>query len=159
MIDWLDVVAVVALLGAAVIAGVFFAFSSFVMGALARLPAEQGIAAMQSINVVVINPHFLGVFFGTAVMSVIAMVLAGLRWSEPAAVLNLSGGALYLLGTLLVTMRGNVPLNNALAGVAPETPRAEAEWRRYVRDWTRWNHLRTAAALGAALSFSLALWR
>jgi uncharacterized membrane protein len=44
---------VIALLGAAMIAGVFFfAFSSFVMPALARLPAAGGISAMQSINVV-----------------------------------------------------------------------------------------------------------
>jgi uncharacterized membrane protein len=44
----------IALLGAAMIAGVFFAFSSFVMPALARLPAAGGISAMQSINVVVL---------------------------------------------------------------------------------------------------------
>jgi uncharacterized membrane protein len=42
----------IALLGAAMIAGVFSAFSSFVMPALARLPAAGGISAMQSINVV-----------------------------------------------------------------------------------------------------------
>jgi uncharacterized membrane protein len=42
-------------LGCGLIGGVFFAFPSFVMNALARLPAAQGIAAMQSINVVVIN--------------------------------------------------------------------------------------------------------
>ena len=44
-----------ALLGAAVIGGVFFAFSSFIMKALARIPSPEGIAAMQSINVVVLN--------------------------------------------------------------------------------------------------------
>jgi len=43
-------------LGSGLIAGAFFAFSTFVMGALGRLPAAHGIAAMQSINVVVINP-------------------------------------------------------------------------------------------------------
>ncbi|WP_010496926.1 hypothetical protein [Paenibacillus elgii] len=45
-------------LGSGLIAGLFFAFSTFVMSALARLPAEQGIAAMQSINVTVLNPLF-----------------------------------------------------------------------------------------------------
>ncbi len=58
-----------AVLGSGLIAGTFFAFSSFVMPALARLPAAQGIASMQSINVVVINPLFLGVFVGTAGVS------------------------------------------------------------------------------------------
>ena len=39
----------VATVGSALIAGVFFAFSTFVITALSRLPAEQGVAAMQSI--------------------------------------------------------------------------------------------------------------
>ena len=59
-------VILVSALGCGLIAGVFFAFSSFVMKALSRIPAAQGIAAMQSINVVVLNPVFLGVFFGAA---------------------------------------------------------------------------------------------
>jgi len=59
---------VMALLGSSLIAGVFFAFSSFLMKALARIPTHQGIAAMQSINVVVINPTFLGTFMGTGVL-------------------------------------------------------------------------------------------
>ena len=46
-------------LGCGTIAGVFFAFSAFVMKALHRLPAVQGIAAMQSINVVAITPAFM----------------------------------------------------------------------------------------------------
>jgi uncharacterized membrane protein len=52
--------------GAGLVAGIFFAFSSFVMKALDRLPPAQGIAAMQSINVAVLNPWFLGAFLGTA---------------------------------------------------------------------------------------------
>ena len=37
-------------LGCGLIAGAFFAFSSFVMPALKRLPTTEGIAAMQSIT-------------------------------------------------------------------------------------------------------------
>ena len=55
-----------AALGCGLMAGVFFAFSAFVMNALARLPAAAGIAAMQSINITVINPLFMTVFLGTA---------------------------------------------------------------------------------------------
>ena len=42
--------------GCGLMAGLFFAFSNFVMKALVRLPSEQGMAAMQHINVTVINP-------------------------------------------------------------------------------------------------------
>lgn len=70
----------IAALGAGLIAGVFFAFSAFVLKALSRLPVSAGIAAMQSINVVVLNPLFLGVFIGTAVLCAAMMVAALTRW-------------------------------------------------------------------------------
>ena len=57
----LTALALLACVGAGTVGGVFFAFSTFVMKALAQLPARQGIAAMQRINVVVLNPLFLGV--------------------------------------------------------------------------------------------------
>ena len=146
-------------LGAGLIAGVFFAFSSFVMRALGRLPAPHGIAAMQSINIVVINPVFLGVFMGTALASAACVVVSLLRWSSPDAIPLLTGGVLYILGTFLVTLRLNVPLNNALERLTPDDPDAASHWTRYLRRWTAWNHVRTLAALLAAAAFIVALSR
>lgn len=117
MDDLTTVLSILAMLGCGMIGGVFFAFSSFVMRALARLPDAQGLAAMQSINFVVLNWHFLG----------------------------------------MVTARGNVPLNNALVGVAPESRDAAVEWKRYLERWTRWNHVRTGAAAAAAVLHALAI--
>ena len=73
--------AVLALLGSALIAGVFFAFSSFIMKALARVPSHEGIAAMKSINVVVLNRSFLGVFIGTTAISLLVIGIARPRTS------------------------------------------------------------------------------
>ncbi len=72
----LDTLSLILCIGAGTIGGVFFAFSSFVMKALTELPASQGIAAMQRINVVVLNPLFLGVFIGTAVLALACVVLS-----------------------------------------------------------------------------------
>ena len=79
----LSALLLVSALGCGLIGGVFFAFSSFVMGALARLPPAQGIAAMQSINIVVINPVFLLAFMGTAVGCGALAVLSLLAWTTP----------------------------------------------------------------------------
>jgi len=146
-----------ALLGSALIAGVFFAFSSFVMGALARLPAAEGIAAMQSINVVVLNRSFLGSFVGTAVVSLVVAGLAIAGWGAPQAPWFLGGALSYLAGTFLVTGLGNVPLNNRLAAASAADPAAVALWERYLERWTRLNTLRTAAAAAAALLFLVGL--
>ncbi|MGH7414481.1 MAG: anthrone oxygenase family protein, partial [Candidatus Rokuibacteriota bacterium] len=69
----------------------------------------------------------------------------------------LAGGVLYLVGTLLVTMVFNVPRNESLASVAPADPDGARRWTGYVATWTAWNHVRTAAALAAAASLSVAL--
>ena len=138
-------------------AGVFFAFSTFVMKALARLPPGEGTSAMQSINVIVLNPWFMTAFFGTAAACVLALVSSLLRWHEPGSAYLLVGSVLYLVGTLLVTIAFNVPRNEALAAVAPTDPNGARLWAGYVASWTAWNHVRTAAALAAAASFSIAL--
>lgn len=147
-----------AALGCGLIAGVFFAFSSFVMGALARLDPPQGIAAMQSINVVVINFLFMAVFIGTAVICSFLAVSSLLKWHQPDSVYLLVGSSLYLIGTFMVTLLFNVPLNDALAIAQPNSPEGASLWATYLTQWTIWNHIRTAAALAAAAAFTLSLY-
>ncbi len=144
-------------LGCGLMAGVFFAFSAFVMKALARLPPAQGIAAMQSINVAAITPAFMGALFGTAASCVVLVVASLLMWREPGAAWLLVGGLLYLVGAIAVTMAFNVPRNNALAAVAPDSTAGASLWTRYVAGWTAWNHVRAAASLAAAASLTIAL--
>ncbi len=153
----IPVVGTMALLGSALVGGIFFAFSSFIMKALADVPSVEGVGAMQSINVVVINPSFLGAFFGTAVLSLVAGGLALASWGSPSASYFLGGALFYLVGTILVTMFGNVPLNNQLAAVSATDPGARDVWKRYLDRWTMWNHVRTAAAMVAALLYTLGL--
>jgi len=144
-------------LGCGLVAGAFFAFSTFVMNALARLPAAQGIAAMQSINVSVINPLCGVVFLGTAAACVLLAVSSLLRWRDPGAAYLLAGSLLYLVGTVLVTIVFNVPRNDALAAVAPASAEGASLWANYGAGWTAWNHVRTVAALAAAASLTVAL--
>lgn len=153
---WLDALALIAALGSGLVAGVFFAFSTFVMKALTRLTPAEGIAAMQSINIVVLNPWFLGVFMGTALVSVAAIVGALLHWHGDSSLLLIAGGLLYLIGTFGVTIACNVPRNEALAKIVRTDAGAASAWSDYVRTWTAWNHVRTAAGLAAAGAFTLA---
>ena len=141
-----DLLALLTALGAATVGGVFFGFSTFVMKALAQLPAAQGVAAMQRINIVVINPWFMGVFMGTLLLSVACVVVALMTGSSAL----LAAGLLYALGTFGVTMAFNVPRNNRLGRLEATSSEAAAHWPAYLREWTRWNHVRTGAALASA---------
>jgi uncharacterized membrane protein len=143
-------------LGSGLIAGLFFGFSVAVMTALGRLPAAAGISAMQSINVVIVNPLFLAVFLGTAICSVMLGIAAVFGWSDRTFYL-LAGGLLYVVGSFVVTMVFNVPLNDALEAAAPASAEGASLWTRYLSVWTTWNHVRTVASLAAAACFTLAL--
>ena len=146
-----------AAVGCGLMGGVFFAFSTFVMKALSRLPHGEGIAAMQSINIAALNRWFMGAFFGTAVACVLAVVLSLWRWREPGAVCLLAGSMLYLVGSLLVTALFNVPRNEALASIVPTDPSVAGHWDDYLTTWTASNHVRTTASLAAAAFFTVAL--
>jgi uncharacterized membrane protein len=144
------VLAFVSALGCGLAAGVLFAFSTFVMPALGRLPASQGIAAMQHINLKAINPWFMSLLFGTAA-TCLATVVAGLiDLGESYGPYLVAGGVIYALGTIGVTMAFNVPRNDALAQLNPARAEAAAYWVRYLTEWTRWNHVRTVAPTAAA---------
>lgn len=148
---------VLALLGATIIGGVFFAFSSFLMNALARVPSSEGIAVMQSINIVVLNRSFLGLFFGTALVSLLLAGLAIKNWGVPSSAWLLAGAALYLVGTFLVTVLGNVPLNKQLANLSAVDPSSVMIWERYLDEWTLLNTVRATSAMLAGLLFIVGL--
>jgi uncharacterized membrane protein len=144
-------------LGSGLVAGLFFAFSTCVMKALGQQPPSQGIAAMQAINVVILNGWFLTVFLGTALICaglMVTLLLDG-QSSDPAYLLV--GCVLYITGTFGITMLFNVPRNNLLAKASASSEEAEHLWGSYLIEWTRWNHVRMLAALGASTSFIIAL--
>lgn len=137
--------------------GVFFAFSSFVMPSLRRLPDAQGIAAMQEINRQAVTPVFMTALFGAAGLCVAVGGWALRNRGLPAAPWVLAGAATYLVGAIGVTAARNVPLNDALAALDPAGAGAAGEWHGYVRDWVRWNHLRAAAGAGSAALMAIGL--
>ena len=142
---------IAAAVGSGLIAGTFFVFSVAVMPAFRRLPGETGMAAMKRINEVILNPMFLGVFLGTAVVSLIQAGVSLLMWSSPGSVYLLAGCLLYLIGTFGVTVAFNVPLNNTLAAAEDHEV-----WKMYEPRWTAWNHVRAIASTLAVAAFTLA---
>lgn len=146
-----------AALGSGIVAGIFYGFSSFIMKALGKLPPHEGIAAMQSINIVVINPVFFLAFFGTALLSLILGVYALMQWGTAVAALLLAGALFYLVGCILVTVAFNVPLNNRLAKVEPASAEGAELWQDYLVRWTSWNTVRTVAPSVSLVLYVLAM--
>ena len=147
----------VAALGCGLCAGVTFTFSAFVMPALDRLAPAQSIAAMQSINKLAPTPPFGPLVGGAALACAGLLVWAVVSWGERSAAWVAAGAALFLVGWILVTFAGNIPLNDALDSVDPHAADAAKRWRDYYGDWMPLNHLRAAAAVVATGLLTVAL--
>ena len=149
----------IAVLGSGLAAGVFFAFSSFVMDGLRRAcRSAVGAEAMQAINRTAVTPLFMTVLFGTALVCVVgdrprAVALGRPHGDAPAG----RRACVYLVGAIVLTMARNVPLNDALAALARTAPRRRAAGAATSTDWTAWNHVRTVASLAACGLFAAAL--
>jgi uncharacterized membrane protein len=121
--------------GCGLIAGVYFAFSTFIMTSFARIAPAAGIAAMNAINLDIVKSVFMPLFSGTTLAAAILAGLAVFRWSGP----------------------GSVPLNDALAAADPSSAEGASLWARYIGDWTFWNHVRLIASIGASVLFIIGL--
>ena len=139
-----------------IMSGVFFSFSTSVMKALAKLPVPQGIAAMQTMNVTIVNPLFLLVLAGSTISCVILLVTAPFT-GAPHSGLRIAGTLIYLVGAIGVTAAVNVPMNNALAAADPTSAAGARMWQDYLGRWTKFNHVRALASIAATALLTLAL--
>ncbi|TDD02755.1 DUF1772 domain-containing protein [Nonomuraea deserti] len=120
------------------LAGLFYTFSMSVMPGLKAADPAQAEAAMRSINRKILNPWLYLVFLG----SPLAALVAGLLADAPAALWFFAAAAVNFVGSFLVTVAINVPMNNALeAGTMP--------WKDYASRWTAWNTLRAVAGVAS----------
>ncbi len=150
------VLTVVAALASGLVAGVFLAFSTFVVQGLDRNPPAVALAAMQGINASAPHPLFmLPLFVGPLVgLAAAASALGGDGDVADAWVVV---GAVAGFVPALMTAGYHVPRNNALDRVDPEAPDAATAWARYVREWVGGNHVRTLGGLASAAALTVAL--
>jgi uncharacterized membrane protein len=154
-----NALAVGAAVGCGLMAGIYFIFSTVVMPSLAQRPPSEAIRTMQAINVVIVNPLFLLIFLGTAAAS-LGLVIVGLVSPEPGAHVDaIVAGALYLVGSIVVTAAVNVPRNDAVDALDPAVPGSADAWLSYLGEWTAWNHVRTISCVAALVLLLVVLLR
>lgn len=154
--SWQQWIWFVSAIGSGLLAGVFLAFSNFIMAALARVEAGEGMRTMQEINRTVLNPGFLGLFMGTAILSIACLAIEFFHQGAPNP-WSIGASLLYLIGGFAVTAAGNVPLNERLEKEAASDRNGIQVWQMYQPRWTRWNHVRTLAIGLASISWIVGL--
>lgn len=152
--------AVLSLVMSGAMFGLFYSWVCSVMWGLDTVDPRVAIAAMQAMNEAIQNAVFLPAFLGTPVVLAAAGWIAWRR-ARPAGIAFVAAALVYLLGTLILTMAVNVPMNDALAQVpVPDDQAAAAAiWNAFSPRWQAWNVARTVAS-GAALALAgWATWR
>lgn len=160
MSDRLETTAtVIAITGSALMAGLWFFCSTALMPALANRPVPEAIAAMQEVNVVILNPVFGLVFGGTTLLSLVLTIATFFRLDRPASGLLLAAAIVFFVGMFVVTVAANVPLNDQLAAVDPASAAGAEVWERYQSRWIPWNNVRALTSTASVVLFATYLIR
>jgi len=125
-------------------AGFFFAFAVDVVPAMRELDAQAYITTQQAINRVVRNAVFGGVYFGSALLPLLAALALYACGQRRPGHLWLAIGALYFGMVFWLTREINVPINNALALWNPSAP--PADWLEARERWNTANLVRSVAS-------------
>jgi uncharacterized membrane protein len=142
--------ALVSAAASGVMGGVLFAFSSFVMPALRRLPETDAVAAMQAINVAAPRALGLPLLVSGAGSAAVGIWVVSRGDSPMAAKVLLVSGAVTAVTALAITAGYHVPRNNALDAVDAASRSAAGAWDAYYPGWVAMNHVRTALSLASA---------
>ena len=151
----ITIIIIASISGAGLVTGLLFAFSNFVMRALADLPSDKGMFAMQRINETIINPIFIMLFLGTPILCSVIAINSGQKINEPGNLFLFVGALTYLIGPFGITMIFNVPLNNLLANT--DVSDADEIWPMYQKKWQWWNHIRTYIGVASVVFMAMGL--
>lgn len=137
-------------------AGTYFTWATGVMPGLARTDDRTFVATMQQVNVAIVNPVFIATFLAAPVLAGAVAALGG----APARPWAIAATALAV-GTVLITVAGNVPLNDALAaaGAVDGIQDLAAVRSDFESRWVVLNACRALTSAGALACLGVAALR
>lgn len=149
-----DIVDITAIGSTGLLAGLYFAYSTSVIPAFTHLSDQSYVDAFQRINVAIENPVFFLVFTAAPV----ALIWSAISHYRKKDMLPALAAGIFIVGSLGVTMMGNVPLNDKLAETDLAT--ATAQQISAARDAFEgpWNGLHAVRTVASVVSFALALY-
>lgn len=141
---------IIATLVSGLMAGLFYAWSISVTPGLAKVDNKKYLHSFQSMNRAIINPIFLLCFMGLAIL---LPLLSYMSYNSIDFAYVLTSTILYLIGVIVVTFLGNIPLNTKLESLKIEslTDEQMSTFRKNFE--SRWNSLNYVRTISSSLSF------
>lgn len=142
-----DIVLITTTTAAALMAGLFYAYSCSVVIGLGKLNNLEYLKAMQSINKEILNPVFFAAFLGILPLLSLNTYLHS---NQPNFLLLVGAMVIYLIGVFGVTVAGNIPLNNGLENfniLSADSEAIQAQRALFENKWNKLNHVRTICSI------------
>jgi uncharacterized membrane protein len=139
-------------------AGLCFTWSNAVTPGIARLDTYSFLKAFQSMNRVIINGKFIIVFFGPVFLLILNAYLH--KTDGLSFWLFSMASILFFVGVGLVTVFGNVPLNNLLEQTNLDSiAKTELQELRikFEQPWNYWHTIRTLCSFSSFILLILGL--
>ncbi len=146
-----------AIVTTALSAGLFYAWAISVVPGLKNITTRSYLEALQSMNRAILNPGLYIIFFGSLILMILSIYFQYKVQVNLTFWLITASTIFYLIGTIGVTIFGNVPLNetldavniNAVSGDELENLRASIE--------SKWNQLNIVRTVFSVLAFIILL--
>jgi uncharacterized membrane protein len=137
-------------------AGTYFTWTTGVMPGLAHVDDRTFVAAVQQMNIAIVNPTFMATFLGAPLLAAATAVWCGPR-ARPWAI----AASALAVGTLMITFAGNIPLNDALDAAGPVDKIADLAGVRadFESLWVKLNIGRCLTSAGALACLAWAAHR
>jgi uncharacterized membrane protein len=142
-----DIILIATTTAAALMAGLFYAYSCSVVIGLGKLNDVEYLKAMQSINKEILNPVFFAAFLGILPLLPLNTYLHS---QQSNFLLLVAAMIVYLIGVFGVTVVGNIPLNNGLENfniLAADSEAIKAQRALFENKWNMLNHIRTVCSI------------
>lgn len=156
------VILIVATLLTGLSAGLCFTWSNAVTTGLSRLDDISYLAAFQQMNRTILNPTFFVVFLGP-VFAIAGSVFLHRNSVTPVLWMMIAAAILYFVGVGLVTVLGNIPINEVLNKTdlnAIDSVDAKALRMRFEHDWVRLHRIRTyTSSISFLLLILICTWK
>ena len=142
------------------VAGLLYGYQCSVINGLGALGNKEYLGAFQSIDKSIQNPVFGLSFMGSIIILLIASFVIYKSGNNSLFPYLIIATAIYGIGVLGLTIAGNLPLNEMLAGFdlqsASEIQLKEMRMR-FETSWNKWHLLRTIASIATFITLLIPL--
>ncbi|MDA8972717.1 DUF1772 domain-containing protein [Saprospiraceae bacterium] len=144
-----------AILLTGLMAGIFFTWSNAVKPGIGKLSDLEYLRALQSMNRVILNKAFIGIFLGAVIAVALVPIFHFKLSPDNIFWILILALVTYWIGVFGITVFGNIPLNEILDKINLESIALEEIKALRTSTEVKWNNLNLIRSISSGLTFAL----